>query len=135
MKNEIQTWVKFGNAFVERDEVYSLAGCMGGSLVEAAGYIALVVAYALAVGDDDGCVDDLTDKAIERACFWYGERGALVEHFITSGIFCGDRNSDTNPLRIAPALWADVAADTIRKRADARQRKRNQRERDKLKDA
>lgn len=127
MRTKADTWVEYGRHLLELDEVYSLAGVLCVSQVEAAGYIALVVALGLADADDDGQVWHLTDKAIEKACYWTGERGALVTAFVESGVLFGDRDSDENPLRIAPGLWDDLAGKTLKERIQARERKRKQR--------
>ena len=108
---------------------------MGISQVEAAGYIALVVAYGLCKADDDGQINDLTDRAIEKACYWMGERGALIAAFIQSGVFYGERDNDDDPLRISPRLWDELAGDTMKKRLQERKRKQQERERNKNKNS
>lgn len=123
------TYVRYGSQLLELDEVYSLAGHMCISQVEAGGYIALVVALGIARANDDGNIDDLTTKAIEAACYWTGERGQLLDSFLACGVLTGERDSDTNPLRISPALWVTVAGSAIKQRKDARERKRRQRQR------
>lgn len=132
MRTTAATWVKFGAELCELDAVYSLAGSMAISQVEAAGYIALAVAFAIAAGDDDGQIDHLTDKAIERACYWTGERGALVTAFIENGVLSGRRDSDTKPLSIEPGLWETLGGESIRKRKQSRERMQRKRDRDKL---
>lgn len=127
MRTTKPTWVKFGPELLELEAVYSLAGEMSVSLVEAAGYIALVVAFAIANADDDGQIDFLTDKAIETACFWPGTRGALVTAFINSNVFSGERDSDNQPLSIEPGLWQKLAGQTIDGRKAARERKAKER--------
>lgn len=127
MRTTAATWVRYGRELLELDAVYSLAGSMGISQVEAAGYIALVVAFAIANADDDGQIDHLTDKAIETACYWQGERGALVEMFRYAGVLSGERDSDTEPLAIEPSLWVAVAGKTIEERKNARKRKQKER--------
>jgi hypothetical protein len=129
MRTTADTWVEYGRRLLERDEVYSLAGALYVSQVEAAGYIALLVALGLAEADDDGQVWHLTDKAIEMACYWTGERGALVAAFVACGILVGDRDSDDNPLRIMPGLWDDLAGKTLKQRILARKRKQLERNR------
>jgi len=127
VRTKADTWVEYGRHLLELDEVYSLAGVLCVSQVESAGYIALLVALGLADADDDGQVWHLTDKAIEKACYWPGERGELVKAFVESGVLIGDRDSDENPLRIAPGLWDDLAGKTLKERIQARERKRKQR--------
>lgn len=127
MRTTKPTWVRFGRELMELDAVYVLAGSMGISQVEAAGYIALAVSFAIASGDDDGQVDHMTDKAIENACYWTGERGALVAAFTANGVFSGERDSDTNPLSIEPGLWRAVAGKAIDERKAARERKAKER--------
>lgn len=127
MRTTKPTWVKFGTELLELDAVYALAGSMGISQVEAAGYIALVVAFAIANADDDGQIDYLTDKAIEKACYWTGERGALIDAFTQNGVFEGERDSDNNPLSIERGLWRAVAGKTIDERKAARKRKAKER--------
>ena len=122
-------FVRFGATLLELDEVYSLAGSMGVSQVEAGGYIALVVALGIARADDNGIIDDLTTRAIEKACYWDGERGELLEHFLTCNVLAGERDNDTNPLRISPALWSTLAGAAVKQRKAARERKRNERAR------
>lgn len=131
MRTKADTWVEYGRRLLELDEVYSLAGTLNITQVEAAGYIALVVALGLADADDDGQVDHLTDKAIEKACYWTGERGALVAAFVESGVLCGDRDSDDSPLRISPGLWDVLAGKTLKQRIQARKRKQDERNRNK----
>lgn len=130
MRTTAATWVKFGRELLELDEVYSLAGCMEISQVEAAGYIALLVAFALAHADDDGQIDHLTDKTIETGCYWDGERGELVAAFTSSGVLTGQRDSDSDPLAIAPSVWAALAGKAIAERAAARKRKAEERARE-----
>lgn len=127
MRTTKPTWVPFGPKLLELDAVYVLAGHMQISQVESAGYIALVIAFAIANADDDGQIDFLTDKAIESACFWTGERGALVTAFSKCGIFSGKRDSDENPLSIDPGLWRTVAGRAIDERKAARKRKAKER--------
>lgn len=131
MRTKADTWVEYGRRLLELDEVYSLAGTLNITQVEAAGYIALVVALGLADADDDGQVDHLTDKAIEKACYWTGERGALVAAFVESGVLYGDRDSDDSPLRISPGLWDVLAGKTLKQRIQARKRKQDERNRNK----
>ena len=100
---------------------------MGISQVEAAGYVALLVAFAIAHADDDGQIDHLTDKTIETACYWTGERGALMNMFSISGVFSGERDSDEKPLSIERDLWRAVAGKTIDERNAARKRKAKER--------
>lgn len=121
------TWVKFGTELLELDAVYSLAGSTGMSQVEAAGYIALVVAFAIANADDEGVIDHMTDKAIETACYWTGERGTLVAAFLDAGVFDGERDSDVKPLCIEAGLWRSIAGKTIEERKAARKRKQKER--------
>lgn len=109
------------------DAVLILAGGMEIPQVEAAGYIALVVSFAIEKAYDNGIVDHLTDKAIERACFWGGNKGELVQAFTEFGIFVGERDSDENPLRIEPGLWEALAGKVIKQRIDSRRRKEKQR--------
>lgn len=132
MRTTAQTWVKFGKELLELDAVYCLAGSLSISQVEAAGYIALVVAFAIAQADDEGQIDHLTDKAIETACYWPGERGELVKAFTDNGVFSGQRDSDSEPLQIAPDLWAKLAGKTIEDRKAARKRKAKQRANERL---
>ncbi len=113
-------WVAFGPELLEHDSVLNLAGCMGISRTEAAGYIALAVAYAIKMADDTGRIDHLTDKAIENACYWDGVRGALVSEFCRACVFTGDRESDDLPLRIEPGLWRFLAGDAIKGREQSR---------------
>lgn len=127
MRTTKPTWCEYGRRLLEFDEVHSLAGRLETSQVEAAGFIALLVALGLAEADDDGQVWHLTDKAIERACYWTGERGALVAAFIACGVLVGDRESDDRPLRISPTIWDDLAGETMKQRVQARARKRKER--------
>lgn len=122
-------WAPFGPVLLEYDCVYSLAGSLQISQVEAAGFVALVIAFAIANADDYGRIDDFTDKAIESACYWSGERGELVKAFAANGVLEGERDSDDKPLRIETGLWATVAWGAIKKRIEARNRKRKERER------
>ena len=124
-------WVAFGPSVLELDAVLCLAGSLGVSQVEAAGYVALVVAYGIAMADDDGRIDHLTDKAIEQACYWEGERGCLVEHFIASNVLAGDRESDTSPLRIEPSLWDALAGKAMRGRETSRRTSQKNRDNNK----
>ena len=124
---KFDAYVIFGPKLLELDEVYSLAGQLCISQVEAGGYIALVVALGIAQGDDDGQIDFLTTKAIETACYWTGERGLLLDSFLACGVLSGEHESDTNPLRISPPLWSTVAGAAIKKRKEARKRKREER--------
>lgn len=127
MRTTKPTWVKFGTEFLELDAVYSLAGTLDVSQVEAAGYIALLIAFAIAHADDDGQIDHLTDKTIETACYWTGERGALMECFTLAGVLSGERDSDDEPLAIERGLWRAVAGKTIDERNAARKRKAKER--------
>lgn len=113
-------WVAFGPAVMELDVVLSLAGTLGVSRVEAAGYIALAVAYGISKAEDDGVIWHLTDRAIENACYWDGPRGTLVKSLTDCYVFVGDREDDDNPLRIEPSLWQMLAGKAIKER----QRKR-----------
>lgn len=113
-------WVAFGPEVMELDVVLCLAGRMGISRVEAAGYVALAVAYGIARGEDDGVIWHLTDKAIEDACYWDGPRGELVQGLTDSYVFVGDREDDNNKLRIEPGLWQMLAGKAIQ----GRERKR-----------
>ena len=120
-------WVPFDIDLVEHDYVFALAGMMDSSPVEAAGYVALLVSYGLTLPNDVGCVDDVTDKAIEKACCWMGERGELVRAFCVSGILQGSRDDDAHPLTICPALWQLLASKALKQREKWRKDKRNQR--------
>ena len=124
-------WVPFGPEVLELDAVLSLAGSMGISRVEAAGYVALAVAYGIAKADDDGRIDHLTDKAIETACYWDGPRGALVREFVRAYVFTGDRETDDNPLRIEPSLWVALAGKAMKGREASRITSKNNRDRNK----
>lgn len=123
------TYALYGPKLLELDETYALAGCLGTNLVEAGGYIALVIAFGILGADDSGIIDGFTNKAIETACYWTGERGALIESFLVCNVLTGEHESDENPLRIAPALWATVAGKAIEKRIQARERKQKERQR------
>ena len=127
MRTTEETFVKFKQSLSDVDEVKSLAACMGISRAEAMAYVALLVAMGVKRATDDGQIDFLTDKCIEDACVWEGERGELVAAFIASGVCMGERYSDTNPLYISPVLWEMLASETIKKREAARIRKRNER--------
>jgi hypothetical protein len=127
MRTTKPTWVKFGPQLLELNAVSALAKSMSITQVEAGGYIALVVAYAIANADDDGNIDHLTDKSIETACYWTGERGELVRAFTENGVFSGERDSDLQPLSIEPELWRTVAGKTIDERRAARKRKAKER--------
>ena len=124
-------WVEYSADLLENDYTYSLAGVLNTSQVEAAGYIALVVSFALKVGDDAGQVDHLTDKAIEKACYWTGKRGDLVGAFCASGIFRGNREDDNNPLTIAPDVWNTLAGRALKQRFEWRKRQKTKRDKDK----
>ena len=130
MKAETKVWLRFNKALIENDYVLSLAGCMSCSQVEAAGYVALVVAFGLSFADDNGTIDHLTDHSIERACYWDGEPGELIRLFTESGIFVGERDSDTNPLAISPDVWHGLGGEVLAGREAARKRKAEQRARD-----
>ena len=127
MRTTGTTYVEFNLLLVDRDETLSLAGSMGISRVEAAGYIGLLVAFGLKYADDDGQVDIFSDKAIEDGCAWDGQRGELLKAFMLSGVLVGERDSSSNPIHVAPDLWAALAGKSIKARADARRRKQNQR--------
>jgi hypothetical protein len=132
MRTNAPTWVKFGQELVQRDEVYSLAGCLGISIVEGAGYIALLCAMGEAQADDDGTIDHLTTKAIEDGCCWPpARRGELLEAFCESGVIQGERDSNTNPIHISPVLWDELAGDCIKRRVENRRRQQEKRARDK----
>ena len=120
-------WVPYGPGLVDHDYSLTLAGELGISPVEAAGYIALLVARALRLQNDIGLVDDLTDRAIEKACYWTGERGALVKAFCRAGVLQGVRDDDTHPLTICPEIWKLLADRILRNRSKWRRDKRNQR--------
>ena len=124
-------WVEYSVDLLENDYVYSLAGTMDITQVEAAGYVALLVAFALKHGDDGGQVDYLTDKAIEKACYWTGERGALVKAFCESGVFRGDREDDKNPLTITPDVWNALAGRALKQRSEWRKRQQTRRDKGK----
>lgn len=112
---------------MELNEVGALAENLSISPVEAAGYIALVCSFAIKYADDYGQIDFLTDKAIETACYWQGQRGELIKAFCASGVCVGCRDSDDDPLSIASGLWSSVAGETIVKRIKARERKQKER--------
>ena len=120
-------WVEYSDSLLENDYTYSLAGTLNITQVEAGGYIALLVAFALKVGDDTGQVDHLTDKAIEKACYWTGKRGDLVKAFCASGVFRGDRDDDNNPLTITPDVWNALAGRALKQRLEWRKRQQNRR--------
>ena len=123
-------WVKYSTDLVEDDYSFNLAcSLQTESRVEAAGFISLLVAFALVKGDDTGQVDHLTDKAIEQGCYWHGARGELVKAFCDSGVLVGSRDDDTSPLTVAPALWATLAGPVLKGREEARKRKKEQRNR------
>ena len=127
MTDRFTPYVIFGPSLLELDEVLQLACHMGISQVEAGGYIALVVALGIGQGDDEGQIDFLTTKAIEQACYWGGERGQLLNAFLACDVLSGERDSDTNPIRISTALWKTIAGPAIKKRIEARNRKRRER--------
>lgn len=121
------TYCPYGPALLERDEVLLLAGSLGTSQVEAAGFIALLVGYALSMGDEDGTIDHLSTHHIERACYWTGEPGALVEAFEANAVCCGHKDDDDDPLRISPVLWELLAGTAIKKRKDNQRRQKEHR--------
>lgn len=117
MRTTKETWVKFMPSRTEMDETLNLSACLEISRVEAAAYIALLVAFGIKYCSDDGDgIGTFADKTIEDACVWEGVRGQLVQAFIASGILMGDRESDDDSLRISPVVWQALAGDAIEKR-------------------
>ena len=122
MRTQKPTFAPYGPELIKCDEVKALAYLLEVRPVEAAGYVALVVAMGIAEADDFGLIDHLTDKTIEAACAWDGERGALVNAMCAAGVLSGERDSDTRPLRIASGLWDAMAGAVVRKRQASRER-------------
>ena len=122
----------FGPKYYENcGYIRNLAEVMSISTVEAGAYIALLLAYGFGFADDNGIVDHLTDKSIERACMWEGERGALIQCFQAAGVLTGDREDDDNPLQINDWLWVSYGAKVVKGREDARKRSKDYRDRKK----
>lgn len=121
---------KFGIQLVNDKFVGALAKAMQISVVEAAGYVALLVDVGISKAEDNGELD-VSIKRIEDACMWDGVSGELFKAFRWTGILIGDRDDDENPLRFNPHVWRDFAYDAIKQRIEARKRQANKRERDK----
>lgn len=124
------TFWKFSTGFCDTDEVHRLSAALNLSIFAAGALVALLYAWGAEKAADDGSINDYTERAIESACMWDGDRGALIAAFHNAGILSGDleNRSDDNPLVIA--AWASVASDLIKKRNDARDRKRKQRDKE-----
>ncbi len=119
------TFARFNVDFVQMDCVARLADCMQVSRMEAAGYIALLVAFGIKRADIHGNINDFTPRTIENACLWPSERrGELVCAFQTVGILRGELDSDDFPLTIASELWDAQAAATAMSRENDRNRHR-----------
>ena len=75
------------------------------------------------ISKDDGTIEHLNPSEIERYCLWEGERGQLINAFISAGVLTD------NPLRIAyDGLWETYFVNGLRaKRTAATERKRNSR--------
>jgi hypothetical protein len=119
---ERKAWVEFGPSIMELDEVYDLAAQVDVSPREAAAIIAFAVSFGIARGDDAGNISDFTTRSIEAACFWDGERGALLEALRESRVFLGEQDSDSDPLRISPVLWEKLASRAVKGRVTSRKR-------------
>ena len=120
---------KFGLQIVNDKFVKALARAMQISVVEAAGYVALLVDVGISKAEDNGELD-ISARRIEDACMWTGEAGELFKAFKWTAILIGDRDDNTNPLRFNPDVWRDFAYDAIKQRMEARKRQANKRERD-----
>ena len=124
------TFWKFSTNFCDTDEVHRLSAALNLSIFAAGALVALLYAWGAEKAADDGSINDYTERAIESACMWDGDRGALIAAFHNAGILSGDleNRSDDDPLVIA--AWATVAGDLIKKRIDGRNRKRKQRDKE-----
>ena len=121
---------KFDLQLVNDKHVKRLAAAMSISIVEAAGYVALLVAVGISKAEDNGELD-MPVRRIETACLWDGEAGELFNAFKRAAILLGERDDTKNPLRFNPDVWRDFAYDAIKKRESARIRQAHKRERDK----
>lgn len=121
---------KFDLRLITDMHVKALARHMSISIVEAAGYVALLVNVGISKATDGGELD-ISARRIETACRWEGVPGALFDAFLCTDILIGERDDDDNPLRFNPSIWRDFAFDAIKKRADARDRQAKKRARDK----
>lgn len=120
---------KFGVQIVTDKYVKALAKAMSISVVEAAGYVALLVDVGISKAEDNGELD-VSARRIEDACMWGGEAGELFNAFKWTAILIGERDDDSNPLRFNPDVWRDYAFDAVKKRDDARERQARKREKD-----
>lgn len=120
---------KFSKSFCAQPEVLQLSNFLNVSPYAAGALVALLYGWGIANADDNGSVNDFTAKAIEDACMWDGERGALLSALHAAGILAGDieNRTDENPLRIGS--WDIVAEEILRERRASRERQQRYRER------
>lgn len=122
---------KLSRNFCESPNVSQLAAVLDVPLYTAGALIALLYGWAVGHADDDGNINDYTEQALERACMWDGERGALMTAFYRAEIIVGDMEGrpEEDPLRING--WTELASDILRERRSSRERQQLYRDRQK----
>ena len=124
------TFWKFTRDFCETPKVIALAKRLNIPAYAAGALVALLYGWAVANADDEGNLNDYTDKAIETACMWDGNRGDLLLALHDAKILAGDLEgrSDDDPLRVSE--WESVASDILTERRLSRERKQKYRAKD-----
>lgn len=122
---------KFSKDFCMRMEILKLSTLLEIPAYAAGALVALLYGWGTGNADDNGSINDFTEKAIEDACMWDGKRGALVTALHAAGILSGDKENraDENPLCIES--WNMVAEEILRSRCASRKRQQEYRERNK----
>ena len=123
------TFWKYSKDFCMRPEILELSTQLTIPVYAAGALVALLYGWGIANADDNGSINDFTAKAIEDACMWDGDRGALLSALHTTGILVGDveNRADENSLRIGS--WDMVAEEILRERRASRERQQRYRER------
>lgn len=122
---------KFSKDFCMRMEILKLSTLLEIPAYAAGALVALLYGWGTGNADDNGSINDFTEKAIEDACMWDGKRGALVTALHAAGILSGDKENraDENPPCIE--AWNIVAEEILRSRCASRKRQQEYRERNK----
>jgi len=117
---------------VEDEITVALAGALNLSIVEAAGYIGMLVCLGISKATDNGLLD-LKDVVIERECLWPGRDGQKPGELAKAFKACGILRDFGSDVQITSDIWVNYCFDAIKKRDQSAARQKAWRERQKAK--
>jgi len=125
------TWCRFGSDVAKHKKTQALAERLGLPIYAAGGLLAFLWSWSINHAEgENGSINDFSVRAIERACEWDGERGVLVKALRACGFLDGEPDSEHDPLRIHD--WSEYNGAILAHRRKEAEKKRRQREREKV---